>query len=413
MIIKKTLIAATLVLIQQAYTMDPNIARARQEQKSVRRQPTEQEIAKQIQMVENAGYLVPLSQGFPDITQSVCQYLSLKDIVHLKMTCKALKDIWDHERTIMFDANTLPSQTSAQTLLQRLIASLGSASTSMIGIGGMYVAPTGYITSHQKLSASLKILADILQLHEYRNPIELSVDFGWLGLLPETISGLKQLKTLSLSMNRLGLEGMKRVCTLTNLQKLYFASNDLRILPEEICKLVKLDTLDLSGNRISQASMANICQLTNLQRLCLNATGLKELPQKIGNLTKLRRLELQLNVMSPETIARLCMALPNLEKIFIDFNNLKVLPESIRNLKKLTVLNLEGNDLELAEIIKICAWLPTIQELYLGYNELETLPLQITNLKNLKKLGLTHNNFAQETQAIVRSWLPHTEIKFW
>ncbi len=137
-----------------------------------------------------------------------------------------------------------------------------------------------------------------------------------LTALPESISNLKYLKNLDLSLNK--LDALPQwIGKLIALEELELQFNQLRTIPNEICQLVHLSSLDLSNNQIDA------------------------LPDSIGALKSLRELFLHENKLS--TLPASVWNLPLLETLELSDNNFSSLPNDIKHLKSLDILEIQGN----------------------------------------------------------------------
>ncbi|MFX0175892.1 MAG: leucine-rich repeat domain-containing protein [Candidatus Hodarchaeota archaeon] len=212
-----------------------------------------------------------------------------------------------------------------------------------------------------------------------------------LDTLPESFSGLKSLKKLTLRCNPLtfipkcltdlkNLEELDLALTnlasippsiqnLTSLREINLENNHLTVLPEEIGDLRLLEKINLENNPI--VSLPNtLCNLESLRELYLEAPAifykgnLKRLPKNFGDLKNLEILDL-----SSCELKQLPLSIGNLISLkVLDLynNNLSSLPDSIGNLKLLEYLNLENNNIN-------------------------SLPDSVGDLVNLKKIKLSNN----------------------
>jgi Leucine-rich repeat (LRR) protein len=188
--------------------------------------------------------------------------------------------------------------------------------------------------------------------------------FQYIGSIPEDISQLTLLKSLTLGWMR------------------------LQVLPASIGQLDKLKTLDLEALPISTLP-EDIDRLTALKLLTLRETrSLKALPASFCRLNKLEALTLkQLPFFTklPEDIGRLrTLKLLTLEYVF----RLKALPASIGQLDKLEALTLTSLFLltALPEEIGQLKALKSLELKYLG--KLKALPASIGQLKSLEAITL-------------------------
>ena len=239
------------------------------------------------------------------------------------------------------------------------------------------------------------------------NTLELFLRNNQLTSLPEEISKLTNLQTLSLSNNQL-TSLPEEISKLTNLQELSLSNNQLKSVPEEISKLTNLWELHLSSNQLTSLpdSIGNLKQLgrlnisenkltslptnaanlTNLRGLFLNNNNLAALPNFICNFNYLIHLNVSNNQLTslPGCIEKL----QNLQSLFLQNNKLVVLPD-IGSLGNLTLLNLYNN--KLTSLPDSIGNLTKLEELYLNSNQLTSLPNSMDKLTNLWKLNLNNN----------------------
>ncbi|MCV6639202.1 hypothetical protein [Candidatus Albibeggiatoa sp. nov. NOAA] len=74
-----------------------------------------------------------------------------------------------------------------------------------------------------------------------------------------------------------------KVCSLKNLQMLFFTGNKIKLLPSSFGQLQNLNYLDLSENNLEKLPYS-FGQLQNLNSLDLENNQLKELPTSFGQL---------------------------------------------------------------------------------------------------------------------------------
>jgi len=182
----------------------------------------------------------------------------------------------------------------------------------------------------------------------------------------------------------------KEICSLKNLEKLYFQWNRFRSIPPEVGRLQNLQVLRLSYSRLTSLP-SEIGRLQNLQDLDLRSNQLTSIPPEIGNLENLQNLDLQSNQLTsiPPEIGNL----RNLKELRLAWNRLTFLPAEIGNLRSLEKLFLSDYDQLITTLTLSTRWgLPhKSQDLYPHYNQIESLPSEIGNLENLKELYIEHN----------------------
>ena len=199
------------------------------------------------------------------------------------------------------------------------------------------------------------------------------IDLSWNDLyektIPSSISKLKNLEILNLSMTGIGGNIPNEIGDLKNLKELVLYGNELNgEIPSAIGNLSNLEVVQLMNNNLSSGIPSSIGNLSNLKELNLSGNKLSgSIPDTIGNLSKLTTLDLSSNALSSE------------------------IPESIGNLKSIINIELGKNSLE-GEIPSTIGNLSTLEYLGLYENSLtQNIPDEITNLTSLKYL-LLHNN---------------------
>jgi len=120
------------------------------------------------------------------------------------------------------------------------------------------------------------------------------------------------------------------IFNLTNLQKLYLASNQITEIPDSIASLTNLQILNLYSNQITE-TLDSIASLTNLQTLCLHNNKITDMPYSIASLTNLQKLCLHNNkiIKIPDSIA----FLTNLLSLNLYNNQITEIPEWLKNMK--------------------------------------------------------------------------------
>lgn len=201
----------------------------------------------------------------------------------------------------------------------------------------------------------------------------LDLDVNWTGI-PESISNLKKLETLSLHFNNIGGKIPNCIGELINLRELDLSHNNFSgILPQSLENLTQLEVLDLGNNNLSG-----------------------EIPSYIGNFSKLKILSLYMNHFSGQ-IPRSITNLSLLTELVLSDNNISgSIPSDIGNLKNLRVLNLEELQLN-GNIPESILQLENLEDLMLFMNELTgTIPKGIGDLKNISSVRLGYNKLSGE-----------------
>lgn len=201
----------------------------------------------------------------------------------------------------------------------------------------------------------------------------LNLDVNWTGI-PESISNLKKLESLSLHFNNIGGKIPNCIGELINLRELDLSRNNFSgFLPQSLENLTQLEVLDLGNNNLSG-----------------------EIPSYIGNFSKLKILSLYMNHFSGQ-IPRSITNLSLLTELVLSDNNISgSIPSDIGNLKNLRDLNLEELQLN-GNIPESILQLENLENLMLFSNELTgTIPKGIGNLKNISTVRLGYNKLSGE-----------------
>jgi len=246
----------------------------------------------------------------------------------------------------------------------------------------------------------------------------LSVISTEIGVLPEWIDELKDLRTLNLEGNQKIKKLPCSIANLRQLKKLILRSTGVKKLPSLIGQLSSLELLDISMYGIKEVPQC-ILDLPKLKRI--ETRG-----YRIGHLPSLAARQLELNVK--EFLRRIercrkqktkklnlsCLYLGELPKDFSDLywleeldmtnNKLIHLPEWIGKFPKLNFLELSAN--ELTSLPDSIGNLSKLKKIYLDNNRLQTLPETFGNLKSLEEFQLweTHNHPALEKEFGQGSW---------
>jgi Leucine-rich repeat (LRR) protein len=184
----------------------------------------------------------------------------------------------------------------------------------------------------------------------------------------ELFSGMKRLKTLNLSKNK--IQRIEYFSGGESLRTLLLNDNEI-VSIGSLAPLTRLGTLVLSKNKLE--SLPGIKDLTVLRKLSLSHNSLQSLPAEIGACLELRELR-------------------------INHNRLTALPESLAQLKNLKLLDLGSNLFEdLNDLLRILKSLPSLKHLSLWKNPLTRDPLYAQ--KVLKALpGVSLLDFSHGTQ---------------
>ncbi|RMJ22994.1 conserved leucine-rich repeat protein [Aspergillus sp. HF37] len=197
--------------------------------------------------------------------------------------------------------------------------------------------------------------------------------------VPIGLRKLKQLHTLNLSNNELGMDDI-----------------------EVVTEVESLRDLKLANNRLDGVFTPNVGRLRDLQVLDLHGNSLTHLPETVAELPSLKVLNVgqnQLTSLPFESLSKL-----SLREIIAPKNKLErtLIPESVHVLEALKILDVAGNALDkLSEDEDI--ELPNLQILSINANRIQRLP-SVSPWKALLTLSAEDNSLAE---------LPHgfTELK--
>ncbi len=154
-----------------------------------------------------------------------------------------------------------------------------------------------------------------------------------------------------------------KVCTLSNLQRLWVSHNRLTGLPIDLDRLVSLKELFLHGNAFEDFPLP-ICSLKSIEILWLSSNRIKSIPNEISQLNTLKRIHL-------------------------DGNKICTLPPALCTLTTLEVLYLNNNCLE--TVSNDIGNLTNLKRLYLQSNQITDIPSGINKLSSIKMLSLDDN----------------------
>lgn len=137
------------------------------------------------------------------------------------------------------------------------------------------------------------------------------------------------------------------------LVKLSLFNNKFTKFPEMLSKCTALIQLDLSSNKMVELNGNHLKSLTFLQELNLAKNDIPSLPKEIGLLKQLKMLNLRGNALKelPSTVGQL----QDLEVLDLSINEISVLPTEILGLKKLKSLYLTGNKIPKKDIRELQA----------------------------------------------------------
>jgi Leucine-rich repeat (LRR) protein len=188
--------------------------------------------------------------------------------------------------------------------------------------------------------------------------------------IPIGLRKLRQLHTLNLSNNELGMDDI-----------------------EVVTEVESLRDLKLANNRLDGAFTPNVGRLRDLQVLDLHGNSLTHLPETVAELTSLKVLNVgqnQLTSLPFESLSKL-----PLREIIAPKNKLErtLIPGSVHVLETLKSLDVAGNALDkLSEDEDI--ELPNLQTLSINANRIQRLP-SVSSWKALLTLSAEDNGVAE------------------
>ncbi|RWS11681.1 protein flightless-1-like protein [Dinothrombium tinctorium] len=212
-----------------------------------------------------------------------------------------------------------------------------------------------------------------------------------LDTLPPQLRRLVNLQTLILNSNNLSHNQLRQLPSLVSLQTLHLRNTErnLQNLPTSLDSLTFLNDVDLAMNELSQVPEC-LFTLPNLRRLNLSDNKLTEIPNSIDEAWKnLESLNLSRNKLK-SLPSELCK-LSKLRRLYISYNNIDFdgIPSGIGKLCNLEVFVASNNNLEMIpEGVVRCG---RLKKLVLSHNRLITLPDAIHLLNDLEVLDLADN----------------------
>lgn len=202
--------------------------------------------------------------------------------------------------------------------------------------------------------------------------------------LPVGVESLKDIKNLTnleyLYASQLDLKDISAIGGLTKLRVLYLQRNLITDI-SALKKLTKLEVLSLSGNQIT--SISTLASLKNLRKLHLRENKIKSI-SALKKLTKLEILEVgQNSIKNIDSVINL----KNMKQLVVDDNQISDI-SALDSMKKLKILSMNGN--KIADI-KSLEKLASLEKLYLKDNQIKNIkPLK--DMVNLKELYLMGNS---------------------
>ncbi|XP_013358418.1 PREDICTED: leucine-rich repeat-containing G-protein coupled receptor 4, partial [Chinchilla lanigera] len=179
------------------------------------------------------------------------------------------------------------------------------------------------------------------------------------------------------------------------LEELQLAGNDLSFIhPKALSGLKELRVLTLQNNQLRTVPSQAMRGLSALQSLRLDANHITSVPEdSFEGLVQLRHLWLDDNSLT-EVPVRPLSNLPTLQALTLALNNISSIPDfAFTNLSSLVVLHLHNN--KIRRLSQHCFdGLDNLETLDLNYNNLEEFPEAIKALPSLKELGFHSNSIS-------------------
>uniref|UniRef100_A0A8C8ZU15 Leucine-rich repeat-containing G-protein coupled receptor 4 n=1 Tax=Prolemur simus TaxID=1328070 RepID=A0A8C8ZU15_PROSS len=163
---------------------------------------------------------------------------------------------------------------------------------------------------------------------------------------PKALSGLKELKVLTLQNNQLKTVPSEAIRGLSALQSLRLDANHITSVPEDSFEgLVQLRHLWLDDNSLTEVPVRPLSNLPTLQALTLALNKISSIPDfAFTNLSSLVVLHLHNNKI--KSLGQHCFdGLDNLETLDLNYNNLEVFPQAIKALPSLKELGFHSNSI--------------------------------------------------------------------
>uniref|UniRef100_A0A6I8PDQ9 Leucine-rich repeat-containing G-protein coupled receptor 4 n=1 Tax=Ornithorhynchus anatinus TaxID=9258 RepID=A0A6I8PDQ9_ORNAN len=161
---------------------------------------------------------------------------------------------------------------------------------------------------------------------------------------PRALSGLKELKVLTLQNNQLKTVPSEAIRDLGSLQSLRLDANHITSVPEDSFEgLAQLRHLWLDDNSLVEVPVRPLSNLPTLQALTLALNKITSIPDfAFTNLSSLVVLHLHNNKI--KTLGRQCFdGLDNLETLDLSYNNMGELSQAIKALRSLKELGFHSN----------------------------------------------------------------------
>uniref|UniRef100_A0A8C2NWM6 Leucine-rich repeat-containing G-protein coupled receptor 4 n=1 Tax=Capra hircus TaxID=9925 RepID=A0A8C2NWM6_CAPHI len=163
---------------------------------------------------------------------------------------------------------------------------------------------------------------------------------------PKALSGLKELKVLTLQNNQLKTVPSEAIRGLSSLQSLRLDANHITSVPEDSFEgLTQLRHLWLDDNSLTEVPVHPLSNLPTLQALTLALNKISSIPDfAFTNLSSLVVLHLHNNKI--KSLGQHCFdGLDNLETLDLNYNNLGEFPQAIKALPSLKELLFHSNSI--------------------------------------------------------------------
>jgi len=195
----------------------------------------------------------------------------------------------------------------------------------------------------QTLETSITSMISLGEPTAFFQVTHLKLNNNVLTELPDVLGSLTNLTNLDLSNNQMS-KVSGAIATLSALTHLYLRNNQLdeNGLPKDMIGMKSLRTLNLSGNRLTCVP-PQLFDLSNLRNLFLGANHISSINPNINRCRRLRLLYLggnQLKTLPPEI-----GDLSYMQVLLLSDNKLISLPETVCNLRRLQCLHLHMNKL--------------------------------------------------------------------
>jgi len=277
----------------------------------------------------------------------------------------------------------------------------------------------------QKIAALINLNELILQGYRITNMPDifaglkqlktLSISLATIDKLPESIFDLPELENLDLPGNHLTALPNKQTYNCIHLKKLNIGGNSIVALPPAITSLTQLEYFNAENNHIKNIPVTGWQNLRQLKEINLGQNQISIFPGGLEQVNSLEKIDLSDNDIStfpdpgigtyklkellltnnnlvalPEHIGRYS----ELEYLFADENLLKALPESLGDCEKLKYLNINTN-WDRGMVPKPPANMSPKHTV--DGNRVKALPEGLKNAKNLEILDLAGNIGIDET----------------